>query len=137
MNKKGRKTAEKNVSTSFRVLQAPESWLKYTTDDVSFLNLQKSSGRTTPEQMMMYKLALRLYKIYNTNYNSIEFSALNFNQILTSRQTRFITSRNNKTKVGLNCLANRFFALNNLIPLAWLNESYLTYKVKCKNVFIK
>ena len=31
MNKKGRKTAEKNVSTSFRVLQAPESWSKYTT----------------------------------------------------------------------------------------------------------
>ena len=30
-NKKGRKTAEKNVSTSFRVLQAPESWSKYTT----------------------------------------------------------------------------------------------------------
>ena len=29
--KKGRKTAEKNVSTSFRVLQAPESWSKYTT----------------------------------------------------------------------------------------------------------
>ena len=32
-NKKGRKTAEKNVSTSFRVLQAPESWSKYTTVD--------------------------------------------------------------------------------------------------------
>ena len=31
MNKKGWKTAEKNVSTSFRVLQAPESWSKYTT----------------------------------------------------------------------------------------------------------
>ena len=31
MNKKGWKTAEKNVSTSFQVLQAPESWSKYTT----------------------------------------------------------------------------------------------------------
>ena len=31
MNKKGQKTAEKNVSISFRVLQAPESWSKYTT----------------------------------------------------------------------------------------------------------
>ena len=31
MNKKGQKTAEKNDSTSFRVLQALESWSKYTT----------------------------------------------------------------------------------------------------------
>ena len=32
--KKGQKMAEKNVSTSFRVLQAPESWSKYTTHKV-------------------------------------------------------------------------------------------------------
>ena len=31
-NKKSWKTAEKNVSNSFQVLQAPESWSKYTTD---------------------------------------------------------------------------------------------------------
>ena len=31
MSKKGRKTAEKKVSTSLWVLQAPESWSKYTT----------------------------------------------------------------------------------------------------------
>ena len=110
---------------------------KINLDDVSFLNLHKLNGRSTPDQMMLYKLALSLFRVYNTNYNSIEFTALNFNQILTSRQTRFKTSRNNKTKVGLNSLANRFHALNDQIPLEWLNDSYITYKVKCKNVFIK
>ena len=37
MNKKGQKRAEKNVSTSFPVLQAPKSWSKYTTKE--YLNI--------------------------------------------------------------------------------------------------
>ena len=78
------------------------------------------------KRMMLYKLALSLFKVYNSNYNSIEFIALNFNQIFTSRQTKFIATRNNRTKVGLNCLANRFHVLNNQIPLDWLNSSYVT-----------
>ena len=36
MNKKGWKMAEKNVSASFQVLQAPESWSKYTTNFNAF-----------------------------------------------------------------------------------------------------
>ena len=125
---------QKLLSISARALKVCN---KINLDDVSFLNLHKLNGRSTPDQMMLYKLALSLFRVYNTNYNSIEFTALNFNQILTSRQTRFKTSRNNKTKVGLNSLANRFHALNDQIPLEWLNDSYITYKVKCKNVFIK
>ena len=42
MNKKGRRTAEKKVSTSFQVLQAPKSWSKYKTDKK--LKVAKQSG---------------------------------------------------------------------------------------------
>ena len=94
-------------------------------------------GRATPDQMMNYKMALSLFRIYNCNFNSIEFVALNFNQIFTSRQMNFITTNNNRTKVGLNCLANCLYYINGQIHLTWLNLSYTTYKVKCKNIFLK
>ena len=57
--------------------------------------------------------------------------------IFTSRQTKFITSKSNRTKIGLNSLANRFHLLNNKIPLNWLNLSNVTFKVKCKTMFLK
>ena len=107
------------------------------TDGISFINLHKMYGRATPDQMMNYKMALSLFRIYNSNLNSIKFVALNFNQIFTYRQMNFITTKNNRIKVGLNCLANRLYYINGQIHLTWLNLSYTTYKVKCKNIFLK
>ena len=52
------------------------------------------------------------------------------NQILTSRQEHFFAIKTNKFKVGVNCLANRFYLLNGTIPLQWLNNSIDTFKVK-------
>ena len=37
-----------------------------------------------------------------------------------------------RSVIGLNALANRLFILNNKIPLEWLNLSYNSFKVKCK-----
>ena len=87
--------------------------------------------------MMNYKLALSLFKLYNKDFNSIEFVNLNFNQILTGRQTKFITLKSNFYKVGMNSLANRLQVINNKIPLNWLNMSVDTYKIKCKEIFLK
>ena len=67
---------------------------------------------------------------------TLEWVAINLNQILTSRQTTFKTNKNNKKKVGMNALANRFWVLNGKIPLAWFNMSFETFKVKCKNEFL-
>ena len=89
----------------------------------SFINLHKMCDRATPESILKYKLALSLHKLYNMDYNSIEFAQLNYNQIFTSRQTYFKILKNNAFKVGLNSLSNRLSILNNEIPLAWLNLS--------------
>ena len=105
-------------------------------NDTSFINLHAMCKRATPIQVMRYKLALCLFKLYNSDYNSIEFSNLNFNQVLTGRQTKFKCLKDNKTKVGLNTLSNRFHTLNDLIPLNWLNMSNDTYKVHCKKLFL-
>ena len=61
---------------------------------------------------------------------------LNFNQILTSRQTNFKTSKSNTNKVGVNALMNIIFYINDQIPLNWLNLAMSTFKVKCKEKFL-
>ena len=86
--------------------------------------------------MLLYKMALCLFKMYNENYNSIKFTQLNFNQVLTGRLTLFKTLKNNKYKVGLNLLSNRLYYINDEIPLEWLNNSLSTFKVKCKEMYL-
>ena len=125
---------QKMLSASAKALKV---CCKSITDGISFPTLHKLCDRATPDQMMIYKLVLSLYKLYNLNFNSFEFIALNFNQIITSRQTNFITLKNNRIRVGINCLANRLYVLNGKIPLSWLNLSFVTYKVKCKEIFLK
>ena len=39
-------------------------------------------------------------------------------------------------KVGQNLLVNRFTCINNKIMLDWLNLSLITFKLKCKELFI-
>ena len=102
----------------------------------SFMNLHKMCDRATPESILKHKLALSLHKLYNKDYNSIEFAQLNYNQIFTSRQTYFKILKNNTFKVGLNSLSNRLSILNNEIPLAWLNLSIDTFKINCKKLYL-
>ena len=88
-------------------------------------------GRATPDKILDYKLALQLYKVVNNNVPSPDI-----NNIHTTRQTRFMTSKANKLKVGMNQISNRFYYLNAKIELDWLNLSYNTNKVKCKKLFL-
>ena len=57
-------------------------------------------NRATPENYLLYKHALCLFKLINCEPpHTYEWVALNFNQILTSRQTTFKIMRNNKKKL--------------------------------------
>ena len=103
---------------------------------VSFEALQMISKRATPEKLMQYKFALCLHKIYNTDFNSKEFTRPNINQIITSRQENFMALKSNNIKIGINCLANRLYILNGKIPLQWLNNSIDMFKIKCKRLLL-
>ena len=70
--------------------------------------------RATPAKFLLYKHA-SLFKLINCPDFTTKWVALNFNQIITSRQTKFLAVRANKRKVGLNALANRFYFTNILI----------------------
>ena len=99
-----------------------------------FDNIHIMCNRATPNKMLNYKLALSLFKLYNCNYNSLEFVNLNFSQVLTSRQTTFKILNSNRTRIGLNSLANRLHHINDKIPLEWISLSIGMYKVKCKKI---
>ena len=92
--------------------------------------------RATPAKFLLYKHALSLFKLINCPDFTTKWVALNFNQIITSRQTKFLAVRANKRKVGLNALANRVSILNNRIPLSWFNMTFDTFKAHCKEEFI-
>ena len=109
---------------------------KFDTGDISFINIHKMYKRASPDNFLLYKHALALYKLFWSSDLSMEFIALNFNSIITSRQVNFIALTDNKRKVGINALANRFRQLNNRIPLSQFNKSIESYKIFCKKEFL-
>ena len=124
---------QKLLSSSARAIKM---CLKFSTLDVSFVRLHEMCNRSLPEIFLLYRHALLLYKLMNSSSHTCEWVHLNFNQILTSRQTTFMANKNNRKKVGLNAIANRIYILNGRIPLSWFNMSIDTYKVHCKKEFL-
>ena len=82
----------------------------------------------------MYKHAILLHKLYNNELPEAEWISLNFQQILTTRQTKFTVVKTNLRKVGNNILTNRLYILNNKINLTDLNDSLSSFKVKQKSI---
>ena len=87
------------------------------------------AGRATPDQIMDYKMALQLYKTYNYMTPIIDWTNLNFNQILGTRQMNFATNKTNRKKVGMNSFSNRLWLINDKINLDWLNKYFETFKI--------
>ena len=110
--------------------------MHYPKQQLSYLNLHKLTNRATPEMFSTYKLALTLYKLYNSNTHCLEWIHLNIEHVSTSRQTSFIVKRNNTNVTGSNALTARLFDLNGQIPLTWLNNSFQQFKIKCKSKFL-
>ena len=86
--------------------------------------------------MSMYKLAIQLFKLYNSKNTSPDWIDLNFQQNFNGRTTKFLVSNCAKYKIRSNLLANRLSALNNTIELSWLNLSLNSFKIKCKSLLL-
>ena len=125
-----------NLKQKLLSSSAKKMCAKYNTNDMPFIKLHELYHRAIPEMFLLYKLALSFFKLFNSNDCTTEWVALNFNQINTSRQLGFITSKTNIKRVGLNVLANRLYVLNGKIPLTLFNKSIDTFKVYCKKEFL-
>ena len=98
----------------------------------SFINVHKSCKRATPNQMMQFKHAIILHNLYSINLPQADWLDLNFNQILTSRQTSFKVIKSNNFLVGNNLITNRLATLNGKVDLKDLNLSLDSFKIKYK-----
>ena len=110
--------------------------LHYPKLNVSNVNLHKITNRATPSMYNEYKCALQLFKLFNDNTPQIEWLHLNFNIVNTPRQHFFEIYQTNQLRIGKNALCNKLHQLNGKIPLAWLNLSFDSFKIKCKNKFL-
>ena len=103
----------------------------------SFVNIHTSCKRALPNQLITYKHAILLHKIFNTQSPEIDWIDLNFNQTFNSRQLHFNTIKTNNFIVGNNILNTRLTVLNTKIPLNDLNMSLESFKVKYKSIMLK
>ena len=81
----------------------------------SYIDMHKSCNRATPNQIITYKHALLLHKLYNVNFPQADWLDLNIHQTFTSRQTKFKIIKTNNYLVGHNILAARLSILNDKI----------------------
>ena len=102
----------------------------------SFIDVHKSCKRATRNQMIIYKHAILLHKLYNVNFPQAEWMDLNIHQTPTSWQTKFKISKGNKFLVGNNIIATRLSILNNKIDLNDLNLPLDSFKVKYKKMLL-
>ena len=94
-------------------------------------------SRALPDQMIKYKHALMLYRLLRQCTPSEEFVQLNFQANLNQRLQHHNFLKLQNYSVGSNILLNRLCSLNNLIPQSMTNDSFLTYKIKCKKLFLQ
>ena len=92
--------------------------------------------RALPDQMLKYKHALMLYKLYRQCIPNEEFIGLNFQANLNQRLQYHNFIKRQNYSVGSNILLNRLCCLNNEILQSMTDETYLSYKIKCKKLFL-
>ena len=105
--------------------------------NLSYQVLPTQLKRATPTQIMVYKHALLLHKVYNDESTSPEWIDLFSNQTFNNRSRSANFVENNNFKIGKNILCNRFVILNNKISYESLNLSYGSYKIQCKELLLK
>ena len=86
--------------------------------------------------MSTYKHALQLYKIFNSNTRSDDWISLNDQQNFNGRNEHLQIINKSNYKVGRNLLVNWFQSLNNKIDYSWFDDSFESFKVKCKNLIL-
>jgi hypothetical protein len=126
--------------TKKQLLSASAQPLKMCTHNydqsISFITLHTLNNRATPDKMIKYKTSLLLHKIVNNNEMSLEWQQLFFNQNFNQRNNRANFRDLSKYRIGKNLITNRLNILNNKIPYDWFNESFQSFKIKCKSLFL-
>jgi hypothetical protein len=60
---------------------------------ISYVNLHKVANRATPGMFLKCKMSLLLYRTFNNEIPETDWLSLNFDQIITIRQSIFLTRK--------------------------------------------
>ena len=108
-------------------------------NEISFVNIHKMCKKCTPTQIMSYQSAINLHKTLSemSNLCTTEHASILTNIVCTTRQINFEIIRNNKRKIGMNTISNKFYQISKLIRLDYLNLTFIHFKKIMKIQFLK
>ena len=108
-------------------------------NDISFETVHSVSKKSTPKQIMLYQVALKLHKLIQELNEKCTFEHVTIlsNVICTSRQTTFEILKDNHSKIGLNTTANKLYHINKKISLLALGHTFVHFKKLMKIQFLK
>ena len=86
--------------------------------------------------MMKYRMAIQLYKIYNSKTENMDWIDLNFQQNFNDRNLHVRINDVSRLRIGKNTIMNRLNCLNGKIEYSWLNKSIDSFKILCKSTFL-
>ena len=131
---------ERTNAQNKMIKSASANALKTITNEITIFHthtqIHNMTKRALPDQMLKYKHALMLYKLYRQCIPNEEFIGLNFQANLNQRLQYYNFIKRQNYSVGSNILLNRLCCLNNEILQSMTDETYLSYKIKCKKLFL-
>ena len=129
-----------NLKSKIKLASANACKLCISRDNVIWLShteIHNQAKRAMPDNMCMYKHALMLYKLLRSDLCDDELMYLNFQIADGRRSTKFKFIKNQNYDVGKNILLNRMHILNDRIEKSLIDLTLTSYKVKCKELFLK
>ena len=118
---------------------ALRSCLMYNCKEISFENIHILCKKSTPKQITSYQTAISLHKVLNSldqECSSEHVRILN-NMVCTRRQLRFEIIKDNRFKIGMNSVLNKFYHINKEISLDSLNLAFVHFKKLMKFQYLK
>ena len=96
-------------------------------NEISFETVHSVSKKSTPKQIMLNQVALKLHKLIQELNEKCTFEHVTIlsNIICTSRQTTFEILKSNHSKIGLNTSANKLYHINKQISLLALSHNFV------------
>ena len=99
--------------------------------------IHNRAKRALPDDMCTYRHAIMLHKLMRSELCDNEMMWLNFQIVDNARSKTWSFTMRQNFDVGKNILINRMHILNGKVDKNWLNLSIDTYKIKCKEKFLK
>ena len=103
----------------------------------SFMNLHIKYNRASPNMWCNYVTAVAMWDLLNNQTPEATFLSAMMNILFQGRREGILFTRNNKKKIGFNCLSNRLQSVSQKLKMNWQDMDKVPFKRLCKEIFIE